>query len=79
MTYIDAKDIEKTLQADSVVVYGGLKARRDQTLIFYGTAPGLLLSVTVAMRVEICRGAYVMHSLQRPGSDALLRFEIKGY
>jgi 2,4-dienoyl-CoA reductase-like NADH-dependent reductase (Old Yellow Enzyme family)/thioredoxin reductase len=39
VTYKDAKGIEKSVQADSVVIYAGLKARRDEALKFYGSAP----------------------------------------
>jgi thioredoxin reductase len=39
VTYRDAGGSEKSLQADSVVVYSGLKARKDDALKFYGSAP----------------------------------------
>jgi hypothetical protein len=38
VTYRDAKGREQTIQADSVVIYSGLKARQDEALKFYGSA-----------------------------------------
>jgi 2,4-dienoyl-CoA reductase-like NADH-dependent reductase (Old Yellow Enzyme family)/thioredoxin reductase len=39
VTYKDAKGSEKSIKADSVVIYAGLKAKRDEALKFYGSAP----------------------------------------
>ena len=38
VTYRDAKGREQTVQADSVVIYSGLKARQDEALRFYDSA-----------------------------------------
>jgi len=38
VTYIDSTGSEKTVQADSVVIFGGLKAKQDEALTFNGTA-----------------------------------------
>jgi 2,4-dienoyl-CoA reductase-like NADH-dependent reductase (Old Yellow Enzyme family)/thioredoxin reductase len=38
VTYIDAKDDEKSIQADSVVIYAGRKPRQEEALKFYGSA-----------------------------------------
>jgi len=38
VTYKDASGGEKSIQADSVVVYSGLKAKKDEALKFYGSA-----------------------------------------
>jgi thioredoxin reductase len=38
VTYKDASGIEKSINADSVVIYSGLKARQDEALKFYGSA-----------------------------------------
>jgi NADPH-dependent 2,4-dienoyl-CoA reductase/sulfur reductase-like enzyme len=38
VTYSDSTGAEKTIQADSVVIFGGLKGRQDEALKFNGTA-----------------------------------------
>jgi pyruvate/2-oxoglutarate dehydrogenase complex dihydrolipoamide dehydrogenase (E3) component len=38
VTYVDAKGNENSIQADSVVIYGGFKPRQDEALRFSGTA-----------------------------------------
>jgi 2,4-dienoyl-CoA reductase-like NADH-dependent reductase (Old Yellow Enzyme family)/thioredoxin reductase len=38
VTYVDAKGDEKSIKADSVVVYAGLNAKKDEALKFYGSA-----------------------------------------
>jgi thioredoxin reductase len=38
VTYKDAAGSEKSIQADSVVVYSGLKPKKDEALQFYGSA-----------------------------------------
>jgi NADPH-dependent 2,4-dienoyl-CoA reductase/sulfur reductase-like enzyme len=38
VTYVDAKGKEKSIKADSVVIYAGLRPRNDEALKFYGTA-----------------------------------------
>jgi 2-enoate reductase len=38
VTYRNADGSEKSVQADSVVVYSGLRARQDEALKFYGSA-----------------------------------------
>jgi 2,4-dienoyl-CoA reductase-like NADH-dependent reductase (Old Yellow Enzyme family)/thioredoxin reductase len=42
VTYKDAKGSEKSIQADSVVIYAGLKAKKDDALKFCGSAPRFL-------------------------------------
>jgi NADPH-dependent 2,4-dienoyl-CoA reductase/sulfur reductase-like enzyme len=36
--YTDAKGNEKSIQADSIVLYAGLKAKQDEAMSFYGSA-----------------------------------------
>ncbi len=38
VTYLDSTGSEKTIQADSIVIFGGLKAKQDEALKFSGTA-----------------------------------------
>jgi len=38
VTYRDASGGEKSIQADDIVVYSGLKAKKDEALEFYGSA-----------------------------------------
>ena len=38
VTYTDSTGAEKTVQADSVVIFGGLKGKQDEALKFNGTA-----------------------------------------
>jgi len=38
VTYVDAKGNENSIQADSVVIYGGFKPRQDEALKFSGSA-----------------------------------------
>jgi 2,4-dienoyl-CoA reductase-like NADH-dependent reductase (Old Yellow Enzyme family)/thioredoxin reductase len=38
VSYVDAKGVEKSVQADSVVGYAGLKAKKDEALKFSNTA-----------------------------------------
>jgi hypothetical protein len=38
VTYKDAGGGEKSIQADSVVIYSGLRAKQDEALKFYGSA-----------------------------------------
>jgi len=38
VTYVDAKGSEKSIQADSVVLYAGLRAKKDEALKFSGSA-----------------------------------------
>jgi len=38
VTYTDSTGAEKTIEADSVVIFGGLKGRQDEALKFNGTA-----------------------------------------
>lgn len=38
LTYRDAKGNEKSIQADSIVLYNGLKPKQDEALKFYNTA-----------------------------------------
>jgi 2,4-dienoyl-CoA reductase-like NADH-dependent reductase (Old Yellow Enzyme family)/thioredoxin reductase len=38
ITYVDAKGDEKSMPADSVVIYAGLKPRQDEAMKFYGAA-----------------------------------------
>jgi pyruvate/2-oxoglutarate dehydrogenase complex dihydrolipoamide dehydrogenase (E3) component len=43
VTYLDSKGIEKSIQADSVVIYAGFKPRMDEAMKFTGSAPNVLL------------------------------------
>ncbi len=43
VTYTDAKGSEKSLDADSVVIYAGFKPKQDETLKFSGTADRLFI------------------------------------
>jgi len=43
VTYVDAKGAEKTIQADSVVIYAGFKPRQDEAMKFSGIAGATLL------------------------------------
>jgi thioredoxin reductase len=43
VTYRDATDGEKSIQADSVVIYAGLKPRMDEAMKFSGSADQVLL------------------------------------
>jgi pyruvate/2-oxoglutarate dehydrogenase complex dihydrolipoamide dehydrogenase (E3) component len=38
VTYTDSRGREKSIEADSVVVYAGLKPKKDEALAFYGSA-----------------------------------------
>lgn len=38
VNYTDSKGNEKSIKADSVVIYAGLKARQDEAMRFYGSA-----------------------------------------
>ena len=44
VTYMDAKGNEKSIQADSVVIYAGLRPRTDEALKFSGTARQFMLA-----------------------------------
>ncbi len=44
VTYTDEDGQSHTLEADSVVICGGMKARRDEALKFYGTAPRFFIT-----------------------------------
>jgi pyruvate/2-oxoglutarate dehydrogenase complex dihydrolipoamide dehydrogenase (E3) component len=39
VTYTDAKGTEKSVKADDVVIYAGLKSRKEAAMKFYGSAP----------------------------------------
>jgi 2,4-dienoyl-CoA reductase-like NADH-dependent reductase (Old Yellow Enzyme family)/thioredoxin reductase len=43
VAYQDAKGQEKSILADSVVIFGGLKPRKDEALKFYGSANGFFI------------------------------------
>jgi pyruvate/2-oxoglutarate dehydrogenase complex dihydrolipoamide dehydrogenase (E3) component len=43
VTYRDAKGNEKSVQADSIVIYAGLKPRMEEAMKFSGTAGQFLL------------------------------------
>jgi thioredoxin reductase len=45
VAYKDASGDEKSIQADSVVIYSGLKARQDEALRFYGSAGNAFYTV----------------------------------
>ena len=45
VTYTDAKGNEKSIQADSVVLYAGLKAKQDEALKFYGSARNAFFAI----------------------------------
>jgi len=38
VTYVDGKGNEQSIQADDIVVYAGLKPKKDEALKFYGSA-----------------------------------------
>jgi pyruvate/2-oxoglutarate dehydrogenase complex dihydrolipoamide dehydrogenase (E3) component len=42
VTYQDAKGVKKSIQADSVVIYAGLKPRMDEAVAFSGSAEQVL-------------------------------------
>jgi NADPH-dependent 2,4-dienoyl-CoA reductase/sulfur reductase-like enzyme len=42
VTYVDVKGSEKSIQADSVVIYAGLSPRMDEAMKFSGSAPQVL-------------------------------------
>ena len=42
--YTDEKGVSHTLEADSVVICGGMKAQRDEALAFYGAAPRFFMT-----------------------------------
>jgi 2,4-dienoyl-CoA reductase-like NADH-dependent reductase (Old Yellow Enzyme family)/thioredoxin reductase len=44
VTYTDAKGAEKSIQADSIVVWSGLKPRMDEAEKFFGSADEVLLA-----------------------------------
>jgi hypothetical protein len=39
VTYTDARGTKKSVKADDVVIYAGLKPRKEEALKFYGAAP----------------------------------------
>jgi len=43
--YTDASGREKSIKADAVVIYSGLKARKDEALAFYGSAVNAFYTV----------------------------------
>jgi 2,4-dienoyl-CoA reductase-like NADH-dependent reductase (Old Yellow Enzyme family)/thioredoxin reductase len=43
VTYTDSKGEEKSIPADSIVIYSGLKPRMDEAMKFVGSAPQVLL------------------------------------
>jgi pyruvate/2-oxoglutarate dehydrogenase complex dihydrolipoamide dehydrogenase (E3) component len=43
VTYVDSKGEEKSIQADSVVIYSGLKPKTEEAAKFSGSAPQVLL------------------------------------
>jgi hypothetical protein len=43
VTYIDAKGVENTIPADSIVAWGGLNPRLDEAEKFFGSADEVLL------------------------------------
>jgi NADPH-dependent 2,4-dienoyl-CoA reductase/sulfur reductase-like enzyme len=45
VTYKDARGSEKSIQADSVVIYAGLKPRQDEALKFSGSAKNAFFSI----------------------------------
>ena len=44
VTYQDAKGQEKSIQADSVVLFGGLRPRQDEAMKFFGSANGFFIA-----------------------------------
>ena len=42
--YTDENGVSHTLEADSVVICGGMKAQRDEALAFYGAAPRFFMT-----------------------------------
>lgn len=45
VTYVDSKGNERSIKADSVVVYAGLKARQDEAMKFYGSSSKAFFAV----------------------------------
>ena len=43
VTYVDSKGQEKSIPADSVVIYSGLRPKTDEAAKFSGSAPQVLL------------------------------------
>ena len=44
VTYLDQDGVSQLLEADSVVICGGMKAQRDEALAFYGAAPRFFMT-----------------------------------
>lgn len=44
VTYLDQNGVSHRLEADSVVICGGMKAQRDEALAFYGSAPRFFMT-----------------------------------
>ena len=44
VTYLDQDGVSHRLEADSVVICGGMKAQRDEALAFYGAAPRFFMT-----------------------------------
>lgn len=44
VTYLDQDGVSHRLEADSVVICGGMKAQRDEALAFYGSAPRFFMT-----------------------------------
>jgi NADPH-dependent 2,4-dienoyl-CoA reductase/sulfur reductase-like enzyme len=43
VTYTDAKGVKKSVKADDVVIYAGLKSRKEEALKFYNAAPRVFI------------------------------------
>jgi pyruvate/2-oxoglutarate dehydrogenase complex dihydrolipoamide dehydrogenase (E3) component len=43
VTYQDSKGQEKSIPADSIVIFGGLRPRQDEAMKFFGTANGFFI------------------------------------
>jgi hypothetical protein len=43
VTYQDSRGQEKSIQTDSVVIFGGLRPRQDEAMKFFGSANGFFI------------------------------------
>jgi pyruvate/2-oxoglutarate dehydrogenase complex dihydrolipoamide dehydrogenase (E3) component len=63
VTYTDANGNEKSVKADDVVIWAGLKSRKDKAMKFYGSAPRFFV-------VGDCRKVGDLHSSNRTAFGA---------
>jgi pyruvate/2-oxoglutarate dehydrogenase complex dihydrolipoamide dehydrogenase (E3) component len=63
VTYIDAKGANNSVRADDVVIWAGLKSRKDEAMKFYGSAPRFFI-------VGDCHRVGDLHSSNRTAFSA---------